>query len=153
MKYAGLKNDGAWFRANKWLNSLDNAQRSLVMDDPEIIGAASDVYDMLEDFAGDSAALISFGGPADPQELLAGWRAKGIPRQIYMGQLSTDMYTKVGAKFVPVHRQTIQDAGEAIRKTIKLYRKIIRQVTDITNLSTNRKLNPGGVADASIDVA
>lgn len=99
MKIAGMKNDGAWFRANRWLRKQSTETKDIMKLDVGLLVAYRLVFKTITDIAQQSGvgdALVLGASPIESHiTLLAQHMATGIPRQVWMGKLSYDVYTLV----------------------------------------------------------
>lgn len=169
MKIAGRKNDGAWFRTNKWLKGSPLDFKTRLKADPDLIDVATTVYGICGNLAGTSQLgnVGVQGFPASAVDMLSMWVDNGFPRQVYNGTLSWDVYDKIepGGSipgttrtntsnrpiYVPKNQTDIRQAAFKLRNKLNRHRLVSRQMTDIANGVTSHHLNPGGVANATQD--
>lgn len=144
MKIAGLKNNGAWYRANKFIASLDTVQKSALL-------AVLDVNDFKDATFNDLTAM----GVEVGVDVLAttpnvgAWMASlvngGIPNQVWLGHLSFTTYQKVILgpiiKYTPNYQTNIAKFAKRLRRQMSHYMIGFRKLADLTNLG-NRASHP-----------
>lgn len=157
MKIAGRKNDGAWFRTNKAIQTLSEVERAnlagSIDNSPFIDGA----YNFLTSLI----AEVGITGIDHAQNTLEWAQAmtnEGIPRQIWLGNLSWSTYDKqdvgnvvTGVRHVYVKNgvHEIREFGADLRKICKRYFLGRRQVRDLFNSGSRAEGNPGGLPDTN----
>lgn len=161
MKIAGLKNDGAWFRYNKKIreqfeNSPDDADSlQVAIQDIETL---EDFYNVLVDL-GTEIGQVAGGDlvPATQGALAEVYSHSGIPRQVWLGNLSWDIYlppnSEGNPKAYPVkkHQAIVAEFALDLRDCVKKFFLSRRQIADIVNIRKVSQGNPGGIADAKKD--
>lgn len=128
------------------------AERAALAAQIEQMNSASEAFDALTE-------INSAGGLQDagvlPESLpeWAGLLASGVPRQVYMGRLSWDTYTKTGTDNGPVYKADHQTQfhvfGKELRKLLKTFLFARRQIKDIGRRFPNAEGDPGKLPDAS----
>lgn len=151
MKIAGRKNDGAWYRTNKFLKKLDEAGSAqlaiLIAAIPEITAAFGAVVDLNSKIGGDTTNWFT------TVEAWADALSTNVPRQVFIGNLSFDTYSSitVGAvtRYTADHATEIRKFSIPLRHVYKEFMFGHRAVADLQNLKTAQNGNPGGIADAT----
>lgn len=153
MKTAGQKNDGAWFRANKFIKELGGDGQSALS------AQLSEDNDVIAMYAAAVAIANIAGYPELPGPLssVSAWTTQmtttGIPRQVWTGTLTWDTYTAsadVPPKYTPDHLTDWRRGASAIRRIVMRFRLARRQLLDFANEVSAVAGNPGGIADADI---
>jgi len=154
MKIAGRKNDGAWFRTNKVIQSLSNAERTALQAKFVDMGSMPGWLECLQAFGG--AAGYTAGDPEYPSDsidIAINYSTGGIPRQAWYGRLSYDIYDRTGTApnyvYTPQWQPQAHEFGKEIRKLMKQFLMARRQAKDLPNVVTRAFGNPGGVANAT----
>lgn len=153
MKTAGQKNDGAWFRANRFLKTLgDGGKEALIVE------LESDLH-VIAMFAAATDLAAVAGYTELPAELgsvddwIRAMLSTGFPRQVWSGTLTWDTYTAsadVPPVYTPDHRDAWRKGAHAIRRIHTRFRLARRQMLDFANFLPATQGNPGGIADADI---
>lgn len=152
MKVAGRKNDGAWFRVNKKISALGSAGKSALSEQLKANTGVIAMYTAVQD-------LLTAAGYAEAPTNISSvddWCNSfvnvGIPRQVWLGVLTWDTYTKAGspAKYTPDHQEIWRIGAIQIRKTVSRFFLARRQVLDFAQEVGADEGNPGGIADADI---
>ncbi len=154
MKIAGRKNDGAWYRTNKVIQGLTpdevSALAALILIEDVIV---HDAYETMNDFYLAAGIIADEPNQSATKETWVHQMASvGIPRQVWMGRLSFDTYTRTGAPgsyvYTPDHQLAFHVFGKYIRKTCKNFVFARRAALDLNNLVSRPNGNPGGIANA-----
>lgn len=151
MKIAGRKNDGAWYRTNKKLQTVGPSAagvlKTLLVGDTTIAAMHAVILN-----------LANEGGYVEvPDEIadLDAWVTTlvetGIPRQAWLGVLTWDRYTKDGDVYTPEHAATWRAGAAQLRKLVTRFFLTRRQINDLGQIGTAQEGNPGGIADAQKD--
>lgn len=144
MKIAGRKNDGAWYRANKYIKSLNSTQK-LSLAAEMSAGAYSDAaYNDLVSLA--TELNIDSGDiPANVNDWCSTMANYGIPRQIWYGRLSFTTYGLSETSEPPALRANYQSNihyfAKELRKLMKNQAFGTREISDVFNRGDH---NPGG---------
>jgi hypothetical protein len=154
MKIAGRKNDGAWFRTNKLIKTLNSSQQDDLAQQLLDLSEFNALYTIVSDFQTAAGITTGESGYVDSaEELAATYAQSGIPRQAWFGRLSYDLYTRSGGpgsyEYTPTHQGDMHQAGKAIRKLMKEYIMARRQALDLGNVVFRTDGNPSGIADAT----
>jgi hypothetical protein len=125
-KIAGRKNDGAWFRTNKDLVALTSQeQESLVT----AIEGAENLYTAVSNaYAGITTLMMTIGIlPADFPSSVQLWLLQlvklGIPRQIWDGVTTYDVYTRSGSAGSYKYSKTLQPVIFLMSKYLRPFLK------------------------------
>ena len=156
MKIAGRKNDGAWFRANKFISQMGSEAKAALKDQIMELDSVDLAYNAIAGLAAETGVTSDLF-PSDSEAWVDALVAHGIPRQIYMGLLSFDTYSKQLIEgtdperftYVPNHAGPIREFGKEIRHMLKQFLHGIVAVQDLTNTGAMGEGNPGGYPDAS----
>lgn len=155
MKIAGRKNDGAWYRANKMIKGLESGEKTALATTLAGLDHAVDYMGVIQDFYTAAGLSGDADYPTEVAEMTSNYTQVGIPRQVWMGQLSYDTYDRTGEPggwtYTPRHRATAFNFGKEIRKAVRDFTFARRQARDLTNVAYFTKGNPGGRADATKD--
>jgi len=156
MKIAGQKNQGAWFRFNKWLLTGNTGS-------PQPMSVTGPLRDKIvaSDFV-DAAfnamqALATEAGQGSVATDAEGWiqsmMVNGIPLQIWMGRLSWTSYVRSGSpgsyEYTPNYQSEIHYFANDLRKICSHYRASIREVADVFVLGDQN--DPGKLPNANKD--
>jgi len=154
MKIAGRKNDGAWYRTNKVIQSLSTSEAADLKSQMQGMSSIGGYAEAIQEIAG--TAGISTDNPSYPtdgSDLADTYSKKGIPRQSWYGVWSYDTYTRTGTSpdyiYTKDHWQIAQEFGEEIRKLMKRFLMARRALKDLANTEVRSAGNPGGLADAT----
>ncbi len=156
MKIAGRKNDGAWFRTNKFLTTLSAPHRAQLKTvfvtnfEDQTAAAFAEIQSLA------STVGVTVGesvGTADAwldQMLL-----EGIPRQVWYGKYTFMTYSKVAAippatgfRYVPDFGPQLFAFSKLLRRFLKNYIFGLRNFNDQTNQGALGNNNPGGLPNA-----
>jgi len=153
MKIAGRKNDGAWFRTNQFIKSLDSGPKAALATQIEGLASAADAFTALTDLQGKCGVMSSW-----VPTTLAAWCTAmvthGIPRQVWFGVLSFDTYTKgEDGKFTPDHATPFRLFAIDVRWLLKRYSHGYAAIDDLTNGTDRDQGNPSGYPDATFEPA
>lgn len=157
MKIAGRKNDGAWMRGNKAIKRLDTGQKAALATKLQTLPGMPAAHAAVLDLQSESGVSTS-NFPSTPTAWGTVLAEKGIPRQVYMGQLSYDIYEPYTYTdgdgddvqgFRQKHGAVMRQFGIEVRQLIKEYIFGLRAVTDLANVRTRDEGNPSGIADAT----
>lgn len=152
MKVAGRKNDGAWFRANKFLASVDEATRDNIATQINASAFLDEAYNALSALADELFVNI------DDIDTKEAWTLKlvsnGIPRQIWNGRLSYTTYTKLttgprAGQYQANYQSAFHYFAKDLRKIMTRAILGIREINDLTNQGALGNQNPGGLPDAN----
>jgi len=166
MKIAGKKNDGAWYRMNKKIASLDTEEEkanlagsiAAIVDAPQTGGpdaggilAAFEALQAIQDRAG----LVLTGIPENSSAWATNLVERGIPRQIWMGRLSWTTTTKTGtgagAEYSADHQSAIHYFAKELRRVCYQYFLVRRQMRDLFDIGNALQGNVGGHPDGADD--
>ena len=150
------RNDGAWYRANKFIKSLrgpgapsgDNLQA--LADRIVDIESLDPYIAALQDNA--SAAGVPFDEEEFSNVVLATqWATTGIPRQVWNGVMPYDQYVPgtLPGSLKKKHAQVARDFASDLREAVEGFKLSMRQLQDVANLGARNANNPGGIADAT----
>lgn len=153
MKIAGRKNDGAWFRTNRFLRKISAAQRTRLQALLEGMDEISQAFEAIR-----TLSMASGDGGDNWFPTVAAWAEKlthGIPRQLWYGVLSFDTYKDNGEGTTPRYTKVTQPHvtpfSNALRRVMKHFMFVQAELKDLQNVLGADAGNPGGVADADID--
>lgn len=153
MKIAGRKNDGAWYRANKFIKAASPGVKSLlsaaIAESLFIDNAYNALVALQTKALGSTATTGGYGLPDTAAEWAATLGTVGIPRQVWFGKLSWTTYSEDGAGFHPDGASEMHYFGKDLRKIVRNVMLGTRQMYDIANLATRQQGNVGGKADAT----
>lgn len=152
MKIAGTKNTGAWFRFNKRLQTLTEAERADMHD-----YLISNLL-FLDAVFNDTVSLATEAGitngafPTTSSQWLSTMLVEGIPLQIWMGKPTFTTYTRAGttghytytANYVSNRTQFANE----LRGFSKRWIHAMRQLRDVYDVGTKSENNPGGLPNA-----
>jgi hypothetical protein len=152
MKIAGQKNDGAWFRINRWIKKTIGGNGNAAV--AQGLVAAIQALDTYAPYvAALNAIMAKVGLPAlTTDDLATHWMQSGIPREVWMGKFTFDTYTKG----TDSHGKTVYTPDNAVaalkfandlRPLLIKAKMGLRIYNDVRNLVTIRQGNPGGIAD------
>lgn len=160
MKIAGSKNDGKWFRTNRAIQGhttnsgktypgLTDAERAnlagCIGNGTELINYHAALLDMAN-----TAGVAIPDFPATPADLAKKWCDDGIPRQVWMGVLSWDVYSKGDdGKYYADHTLPARLMGKKVRNVCKLWFLARRQLNDTGNRNPSLGGNPGLLPDTN----
>lgn len=153
MKVAGYKNDGAWFRTNKKIKALGPAGQTALrgqLEGDTDIGLMFTALEEIVNIAGYAELPVSL---TSVEEWTGSMVERGIPRQVWMGVLSWDVYDQEGGDgdYFAVHAAAWRKGAASIRRIVKRFMLSRRQMLDFANEVGADEGNPGGVADADIE--
>lgn len=155
MKIAGRKNDGAWYRANLVIKGLNSTEKDALKTLMAGLTHAGDYLGIVQDFYTAAGLTDDVNYPDDIDTLMGHYSQFGIPRQVWMGVLSYDIYDRTGSSgdytYTAQHQADAFVFGKEIRKLMKDFTFARRQAKDLTNVTVAGEGNPGGIADATPD--
>lgn len=150
MKKAGSKNNGAWFRFNKFLKTLDDdgaarAQLAQLILQSNYVDNAFNALEALIAETGVGGAID--GLPASAGDWVAKMCAEGIPLQVWMGKLTTTTYAKTADGWRANYQSPFHYFAKDLRKICRNFVFAFREVADLVNDAG--PANPGGLPDAT----
>ncbi len=163
MKIAGRKNDGAWYRTNLAIhgNAAKGVEPLTTEEKADLNAAIYAATEETRDNAFDAIiALATEGGVTPPEgapSSAAIWISalveKGIPRQIWNGNLSFTTYERTGGPGAYIYTANYQSEmlafAKQLRKACVKWFMSRRQMKDLLDLGTRTTGNPGGLPDAN----
>lgn len=151
MKIGGRKNDGAWFRTNVAIGKLTTAQQDDLAEQLADLSSWGDLFTTLQDFQLAAGITDGDGYIATAADLALAYSQNGIPRQVWFGRLSYDVYNRTGGpgsyEYTPAHQAVMHTVGKEVRKLMKDYLLSRRQALDLGNILFRPDGNPGGLPD------
>lgn len=152
MKIAGRKNDGAWFRTNKFINKLGVEDRAKLIAAaianavlmPQALAAFVEIQSLAS-----TVGVNVAGGLDNGNAWLTKIFTSGIPRQVWYGRYTFMTYSKVGAKYVPDFGTQLFHFSKLLRRFMKNYLFGLRGWNDLTDTGALGNNNPGGLPDAN----
>lgn len=147
MKRAGAKNDGAWYRANKAIGKMTTIERLSLATKINSHAATAAMFAALEELSASVGVQAVEAGMTDVAAWVTALTTKGIPRQLWLGVMTFDTYTKVGDVYKKDHAAQAFAFGTVIRKTVRDFIFGLREVKDVYNLGNITTGNPGGLPD------
>jgi len=166
MRIAGKKNDGAWFRANRNIASLDTEEEKnnlagsiaaivdVLQPDGESKGGIAAAFSALSELQA-RAGLVLTGIPTTEAEWARNMVDRGIPRQIWMGRLTWTSTTKTGtgagAEYAADHQSEMHYFAKELRRVVYQYFLVRRQMRDLFDIGAQSQGNVGGHPDAQDD--
>lgn len=153
MKIAGRKNDGAWARTNLFLadaNAELKAGLVVLIAGMNTLNAGFEALTGLQQDCG----VLTTELPTDALAWATTLVNAGIPRQIWMGTLSFDVYQEhtnpAGKKvYTKKYEPAIRAMSIELRYTVTRFIYGIRAVKDLTNKRLRSEGNPSGQPDAN----
>lgn len=153
-KRAGLKNDGKWFRTNKVIAQLNETEKTALKNQIVELEELEPFFDAYRDLVEIAGLEDDDEFPTTKDEFAQNLVDDGIPRQVYMGVLSYDSWSKEevpgqGTKYKPVHQEEARKFGSELRKVLSDFLTMRRQARDLANVGTRAEGNPGGDPDGT----
>lgn len=149
MKIAGRKNDGAWFRTNKFLVNLDNDRHQTLITtfNAAFADQASAAFAEIQGLAATCGVNVA-GGVGTSGDWVSLMFGEGIPRQVWYGRYTFMTYSKVAGKYVPDFGPQLFAFSKILRRFLKNYIFALRNFNDQTNQGALGNNNPGGLPNA-----
>lgn len=151
MKIAGRKNDGAWYRTNKRIKNMTEAEKTNLALIISEIDTLPDFITAMADLAEQTGAVLP-PNLSDPTTYAESLTDIGIPRQVWMGLLSYDTYSPDptdDTNFLPDHADPVRLFANDLRTIVTRALFGMRALRDIGNIASRAEGNPGGIADAT----
>lgn len=145
MKVAGRKNDGAWFRFNKFVKKANGETKQKLAERIRQTATLEPAFQALHTMAQEAGIDGTTGVPASSQEWAEQMASKGVARQVWHGTLSYDTYAD-GRK---EHESPFFEFAKDLRLEVTKFMFLGRAVKDLANKASRVDGNPGGVADAT----
>jgi hypothetical protein len=150
MKIAGRKNDGAWFRTNQAILALSSAQRTSLLAKLNAIATLPAFVAALIAFQNKTGVTITGGGSWTASSLMTSYTVSGIPRQVWMGVMTFDTYTKQSSgKYTKDTEPSLRRFAIDLRGTVTQFIFAQREIDDVTDTGDVNQDNPGGNPDGT----
>lgn len=148
MKIAGRKNDSAWYRANKFIQTLNSDQREALADQMSAGSYSDGAYNEISAFAAELHVDITATAPNVNAWCLS-MATHGIPRQVWYGKYSYVTYSQNGDfKYVPNYGTALFAFSKELRKLMVRATFGFREINDLTNAAEH---NPGKLPNAEVE--
>lgn len=149
MKIAGRKNDGAWERANKYIQKLSAEGRPALQGSIEQSPSINQYVAGLQEIEDRTGSPLP-EGLMTAEAIASRIATVGVTRQMYMGYLTFDTYTKNSkGKYVPDHAALARHFGQDLRQILKEHMFAAAAFADLDNVLSAKNGNRGGIADAT----
>ena len=151
MKRAGLKNDGAWFRANKFIKSLSEDDRSMLGNIIQNLPTIDAAFNALVSLQSEVGLSAESGWPDSAGAWGISMALKGIPRQIWYGHLTFTTYALSGEegsrKATANYQSPIHYFAKDLRRAVSVFKAADRELRDVFDILGRN--NPSGLPNAT----